>query len=128
MRPFEMKEPFAPTNGPRKPHHHGKVCLNTYNGQARDASPGLAERVLRRAESEVRDEPCRLPLTAHRLGGLVNAGKLAYQRTWDALYEAALDGGAAESWVRRCLFHGFAASHISSVPSPQLWQLLNGIY
>ena len=128
MQPSKKKGPPATTDGPKTAHLPRKACLPFYNSHRHDASRGLEEGVLLRVTAEVRAEPSRLPLTAHRLGGLVNAGKLAYQRTWAALYEAALDGGAAESWIRRCLFHGFAASNISVIPSPQLWQLRNGVY
>jgi hypothetical protein len=82
---------------------------------------------MQKACGEVRERVCRLPLAAHRLGSLVNAGRLPYRRTWDALHYAALEAGAGEAWVRRCLFGGFAAANISPTPTPTLWALSRGI-
>ncbi len=124
----KKEERLAPTSRPKTAHHTRKACLPVYSRSSLGASPELGEEALRRVIAEVRAEPRRLPLAAHRVGALVNAGKLPYQRTWDGLYGAALDAGAAEPWVRRCLFAGFAASNVSTVPSPQLWKLRNGVY
>jgi hypothetical protein len=98
------------------------VCRQDSN----TASPSLGDRVLQRVCREVREQPQRLPLAAHRLGGLVNVGRLPYRQTWDALYFAALDAGAGEGWVLRCLYKGFAQSNVSELPSPSLWALVTG--
>jgi hypothetical protein len=93
---------------------------------SRDAGVTLAERVLQRVSREVRDCPQRLPLAAHRLGGLVNAGRLPYRQGWDSLYDAAVGAGASEAWALRCLYAGFAESNVSELPSPTLWALVTG--
>jgi hypothetical protein len=40
------------------------------------------------------------------------------------LFNAALDSGADEAWVRRSLYHGFAASNVDDIASPKLWELV----
>ncbi len=91
-----------------------------------DSLESPEDRALRRVCQEVREQPQRLPLAAHRLGGLVNAGRLRYRRTWDALFGAAVDAGASEAWIYRCMYSGFAQSNVSELPSPALWALVNG--
>lgn len=100
--------------------------LLVYRQDSADTDITLEESVLQRVCREVREKPQRLPLAAHRLGGLVNAGRLPWQRTWDALYHSAIDAGAGEAWVRRCLFAGFAESNVSELPTPMLWALVTG--
>lgn len=91
-----------------------------------DSLDSPEDRALRRVCQEVREQPQRLPLAAHRVGALVNAGRLPYRWTWDSLYYAALDAGASEAWTLRCMYSGFAQSNVSELPSPALWALVNG--
>jgi hypothetical protein len=120
------KPPPARDGSNASPQQRGNNAPRVCRQDSRTASPSLGDRVLQRVCREVREQPQRLPLAAHRLGGLVNVGRLPWQRTWDALYHSALDAGAGEAWVRRCLFAGFAESNVSELPSPMLWDLVNG--
>ena len=127
MWPPELKEPAAPTAGPKAPTPFSLAEARpiVYRQDATDAS-SLAEQVLERLCRDVRRKPCRLPLAAHRIGGLVNGGRLPYRASWDALCAAAMTAGAGESWALRCMYAGFAESNISDLPTPALWSLVNG--
>lgn len=125
MQPPELKEPTGTTAGSKAPNPlSSKAQPIVYRQDCRDAS-SLAEQLLERLCRDVRQKPCRLPLAAHRIGGLVNAGRLPYRASWDALCIAAMTAGASEEWAIRCLYAGFAESNISDLPSPALWRLVN---
>jgi hypothetical protein len=127
LPPSELEKPPATTDGSNaSAPDRGISALKVYRCDARDASPSLGDRVLQRVCREVREQPQRLPLAAHRLGGLVNVGRLPYRQTWDALYDAATGAGAGDGWVLRCLYAGFAESNVSELPSPTLWALVTG--
>jgi hypothetical protein len=133
MRPPELEKPMVGATGSRPSNRTGrKAWWTSYRTGDVSASnlklvgnESLGERALRRVVAEVQENPCRLPLAAHRIGGLVNSGKLPYRRAWDALESAALRAGAGSSWTRRCMFAAFAASNISELPTPTLWALAN---
>jgi hypothetical protein len=138
-----MPPPFELERG--DPHHKAApnksllaepVSRTVYRQDSRTASDGRVirldsldspeDRALRRVCQEVREQPQRLPLAAHRVGALVNAGRLPYRWSWDSLFYAALDAGASEAWTLRCVYSGFAQSNVSELPSPALWALVNG--
>jgi len=125
--PRELKEPAAPTAGPKasNPFLSAEARPIVYRQDARDAS-SLAEQVLERLCRDVRREPRRLPLAAHRIGGLVNAGRLPYRASWDALCAAAMAAGASEPWTLRVMYRAFAEAKVSDLPTPDLWALVNG--
>jgi hypothetical protein len=136
MQPPELREPTVgaagsdlapPRNSVGKTHYRQGGRSATFGPPRLIHDDGVADRALQKARAEVRERVCRLPLAAHRLGGLVNAGRLPYRRTWDALHHAALEAGAGEAWVLRCLYGGFAASNVSPTPTPALWALSRGI-
>jgi hypothetical protein len=87
----------------------------------------LAARVLQKACAEITERPQRLPLWSFRIAGLIRQGRLAYNDTWDSLYQAAWDGGADEAWIRRCFYHGIAAAQSSPVPTVKLAVLAGGV-
>ncbi len=129
--PDELEKAPAATDAPDIPQTNRFVSERMYRRDSRGASSGhlrlvddgQGEAVLERACEEIRDRRCGLPFWAHRLGGWAGAGRIPYQRTWDALYQAGLDGGGSESWVMQCLFHGFASSNVAGKPSPLLAEL-----
>jgi hypothetical protein len=120
------KPPPARDGSNASPQQRGNNAPRVCRQDSRTASPSLGDRVLQRVCREVREQPQRLPLAAHRLGGLVNVGRLPYRQTWDALYDAATGAGAGDGWVLRCLYAGFAESNVSELPSPTLWALVTG--
>jgi len=123
----QLGKPVADTTGSKAPNPFPSATearTIVYRQDCRDAST-LAEQVLERLCRDVRQKPCRLPLAAHRIGGLVNSGRLPYRASWDALCIAAMTAGAGEPWVLRCMYKGFAESNISDLPSPALWRLVN---
>ena len=125
MEQFELEKPPAGTDGSDLVPHQDSVSHRVYRCDARDASPRLGDQVLERLCREIRQKPCRLPLAAHRCGHLVNRGQLPFQRTWDALFGAAIEAGAGEDWARRCMYAGLASSNVSDLPTPELWALVN---
>ncbi len=131
MRPPELEKPSAGTDGPDSPPNE-IVFERMYRQDSRRASSGrlklvddgtLGEIVLERACTEIRDRRARLPLWSHRLGGWAGAGRIPYRRAWDELFQAGIDAGGSEHWVRQCLFHGFASSNVAGKPSPRLAEL-----
>lgn len=125
MRPPQIEKGAAGNDASDSPLLQKTAYPVSYRCDAKDAST-LAEQVLERFCRDVRQKPCRLPLAAHRIGGLVNAGRLPYRASWDALCVAAMTAGASEEWALRCLYKGFAESNVSDLPSPALWALVNG--
>ncbi len=131
MKPPELEKPPAGTDGSSSPPN--RIAFERmYRQDSRRASSGhlrlvtdgeLGETVLERACTEIRDRRCRLPLWALRLGAWAGSGRLPWQRTWDALFQAGIDGGGSEAWVRRCIYAGFAESNIASKSSPLLAEL-----
>ncbi len=129
--PDELEKPPADTDGSSSSPNRFAFRA-AYRQGSRRASSGhlklvtdgtLGETVLERAVCEIRDRRCRLPLWALRLGAWAGSGRVPWQRTWDALYQAGIDGGGSEAWVRRCIFAGFAESNIASKSSPRLAEL-----
>jgi hypothetical protein len=53
----------------------------------------------------------------------VRCKRLDYQETWKALRDAALRGGAKESWVYKALFHAFANAQMFKVEPSELQML-----
>ena len=117
MQPPELREPTAATVGSDQTPLRDTVSREHYRQDSRSAtfhplrlaeSAELAARVLKKAVDDVRRHPPTLPLWSFRLCQHVNCGTYGYQRVWDALELAAVDGGASEAWARRVLFRSFA--------------------
>jgi hypothetical protein len=104
--------------------------METYSNDLRSSTqlrlivdPGLAARVLDRAEDEVHRNPRTLPLWTFRCAQWQKRGRLGYQEVWRRLQRAALSAGAKEAWVDRCLYHGFSYSNAFRTAPPELAML-----
>jgi hypothetical protein len=86
----------------------------------------LTAKVLQRACRDVRESPATLPLWAFRLAQWVRRGRLRYRVVWARLHDAAWEGGATESSITRCLYHGVASANVVDSPPPAFDQLAMG--
>jgi hypothetical protein len=113
------------------------MISHSYTSPAGDASSrstrrrstldnALTAKVLQRACRDVRESPATLPLWAFRLAQWVRRGRLRYRVVWARLHDAAWEGGATESSITRCLFHGVASANVVDSPPPALDQLAMG--
>lgn len=108
------------------------TALATTSGPPADFLVGavgdIAARVLQKAARDVREHPQTLPLWALRIAQHINRGVFGYREAWDALEQAAVDGGASEAWADRVLYRSFADSiTIDADPMP-LTVLVGGLY
>lgn len=88
---------------------------------------GLGQRVLVRAETEIRQRWQTLPLWAFRCFQHVVRGSLLYSETWKRLAAAALEAGAGETWIDNSLYHAVALANVHRREPPELAQLAGGL-
>lgn len=112
-------------------HDSGHVQMESYprNLGASSNNTALIENpnaFLRQSIEAIFRFPDSFPLQVFRCAQRVRWGDLEYVPTWNALFQAGLEAGAPESWVRRELFHGFANSQKFKAEPPHLAALEGG--
>ena len=134
MHPPELEKPPAGTDGSTN-HLDGKTLPTVYRCDSRPATfrtlrlihgARFAAPVLQKAVDDVRQHAETLPLWAFRLYQHQRLGRLGYQQTWDALYEAGRESGS-DKWVRCCLLHAIGQANASAVAPPSMQALLRGL-
>jgi hypothetical protein len=136
--PDELEKPPAGTDGSDSAPLRGtRIYQKVYRQDSRPATfrtlrifhgARFAAPVLQKAVDDVRQHTETLPLWAVRIAQHVNRGAYGYQQAWNALEQAAIDGGASEAWARRVLYRSFADAVATPRPLMPLRVLIGGLH
>lgn len=104
--------------------------MTTYR-QTSDPSSGLRllekpKEFLKQSVEAVYRFPDSLPLHVFRVAQRVRWGDIEYTEAWETMCRAGVESGAAEAWVRREVYHGFANAAAFKEEPPHLTALEGG--